>query len=146
MNQAHFDRRRALLSTLAGVVLGVVSGLSFGQDNAAPDKAVATPPKDVDAEKGVKGTARKKVAVVKVIVIGDDQPVEKAEVKFWFPAILGGDVTVRTNAAGEAEFSSAATGVAKVRVIADGWKTILNPEVNLKEGPQQLTIKLTPLP
>ena len=146
MNETAFDRRRALLCGITSVLLGAASTRSYGQETPAPDKAGDTANKDADKEKGAKGAAKKKNAVLKVIVVGDDKPVEKAEVKFWFPSSVGGDATARTNAAGEAEFNSTATGVAKVRVIADGWRTILNPEVNLKEGPQQLTIKLTALP
>jgi hypothetical protein len=151
-------RRRALLQALASVVLVSASRVSFGAknddspDKAGPDKtepgkAAGKAGKLSDEEKAGKGAAKKgKNAALTLVVTGNGKPIAQAEVKlFKFPPGVGGELTTSTNPAGEASFNSAGTGAARVRVIAAGWVSV-RQEVELKEGPQRLTIKLDPLP
>ena len=146
-----FRRRRALLQAFASVVLASASHVSLGQPvKPEPGEAGAQAGEVVDAEKdaekGGKGATKKgKSAVLTVVVTGNNKFIAKAEVKIKFPPSVGGEATLPTDQAGEVTFVSAGTGTAKVRVIVAEWESALQ-DVILKEGPQRLTIKLSPLP
>jgi hypothetical protein len=153
------DRRRALWAVAALAIASMPFPRAIAAAKASAEKdpvAKSTPPpvegdsgKDAPAtpnDKGAKGIGNKgKIATLTVAVVGNDQPVAQAEVKVKFPPDAGNEVTLSTNTLGEAVFTSSATGTAKVRVIAPGWKSTLQ-DVALKEGAQRVTIKLAALP
>ncbi len=129
-------RRRVLLQSLVGVVLVSTSRFSFG-----PFQPAESQEKD-GKEKGGKGAAKSKNAVLTVVVTGKGKPIPQAEVKVKFH---GGEERLPTDQAGEASFRSPVAGTAEVRVIVAGWESVLT-EVVLKGGPQRLTIELKSLP
>ena len=144
-------RRRALLRALAGAILVAAPRRSFGQTGDAENVEDAPRPGTSNGEEGGdkngnEGTAKAGTGtVLTVVVSGNDEPVAQAEVKVKFPPAVGGEATLPTNLAGEALFNCPGTGTATVRVIATGWKSVLQ-EVMLQEGPQRLAIQLTALP
>jgi hypothetical protein len=139
-----FPLRRLLLKVVASSLLIATSRFAFGRakDQDAPDKAG---PDKAGPDKAAKGTAKKpKTAVLTVLVTGNGKPIHQAEVQVKFPSSVGGESRRPTDQSGEAAFNSAGLGTAKVRVIAAGWESALR-EVVLKEGSQQLPIKLNSL-
>ena len=147
-------RRRVLLQSLAGAVLVSTSRFPFGLSQPAESQEKAGPGKagpgkangesggDNGKEKGGKGAAKSKNAVLTVVVTGKGKPIPQAEVKVKFH---GGEERLPTDQAGEASFRSPVAGTAEVRVIVAGWESVLT-EVVLKGGPQRLTIELKALP
>jgi hypothetical protein len=132
-----FARRRALLGAVASLLLLPIPGVSAEKEGA--------PGKVLDEKKSGKGSAKKSTGVVlTVVVTGAGKAISQAEVQLKFPASVGGESTVPTNQAGEVTFNSAAVGTAKLRVLAVGWESAFQ-EVELKEGPQRVTIKLKSL-
>jgi hypothetical protein len=134
----HLLQRRVVLHSLASAAaLLAIPHFSHGQavaEEATPDEAHE--PNDAgDA------TATPKLAVLTVVVTGDDEPVEEAEVTVTFPAAIGGEAKLRTDTGGEATFESSGSGDAKVRVIHEGWVSVLQ-EVSLELGSQRVTIAL----
>jgi hypothetical protein len=133
----HIPQRRVLLLSLASATALLIIP-KFSQGQAAAEDAT----QDEEAAEGGTGgaTATPKLAVLTVVVTGDDEPVGEAEVTVTFPAI-GGEAKLRTDTGGEATFESRESGVAKVRVIHEGWVSNLQ-EVSLKLGSQRVTIAL----
>jgi hypothetical protein len=134
----HIPQRRVVLLSLASATALLIIP-QFSQGQAAAEDAT----QDEEAAQGGTGgaTATPKLAVLTVVVTGDDEPVGEAEVTVTFPAAIGGEAKLRTDTGGEATFESRESGVAKVRVIHEGWVSSLQ-EVSLKLGSQRLTIAL----
>ena len=95
----------------------------------------------VNTEQAEKDAVKKKSSVLTVVVVGKGRRIPQAEVKIRF---AHGEERLATNNAGEANFTSPATGTAEVRVIVTGWESVLK-EVALKEEPVRLTIDLKSL-
>ena len=125
-------QRRVVLQSLASAAaLLAIPHFSHGQ-------AVAEEPTQDDTGGA---TPTPKLAVLTVVVTGDDEPVGEAEVTVMFPEAIGGEAKLRTDTGGEATFESRESGIAKVRVIHEGWVSSLQ-EVSLKLGSQRVTIAL----
>lgn len=137
------SRRRALVQAFIALGLVLGSRISRAQKKSdEPPGADGEAGKAADAENAAKGTPKKATtAVLTVVVTGGDKPVAQAEVKVKFPPAVGGEAMRPTNQDGEATFSSAGIGTAKVRVIAKGWESALQ-EIKLKDGAQRMAIKL----
>jgi Tfp pilus assembly protein FimT len=146
------SRRDLLLRIVAAALLvAVVPALARSDDDtqkaAGTGKGGAAKPagKTTAGDKTTKATNKKsEAAVLTVVVTGNGKPIAQAEVQVKFPPSIGGESKQSSNAAGEATFKSPALGTAKVRVIAAGWESDLK-SVELKEGPQKLTVSLNPL-
>jgi hypothetical protein len=125
-------QRRVVLQSLASAAaLLAIPHFSQGQavtEEPTPDNAGSATPTP-------------KLAVLTVVVTGDDEPVGEAEVTVMFPEAIGGEAKLRTDTGGEATFESRESGIAKVRVIHEGWVSSLQ-EVSLKLGSQRVTIAL----
>lgn len=87
---------------------------------------------------------KKKPAMLTVVVTGGGQPIKLAEVVVKFPGATSDENRLKTNPLGEATFKCECSGMAKVRVIADGWTSLLK-DVPVAAGSQQVTIVLQPL-
>lgn len=134
-------QRRLFLPVLASATaLLAIADFSHGQAVAEEP----TPQEQPVQSESAAATAKPKLAVVTVVVTGNDAPVEEAEVTLTFPAAIGGEARLRTDTGGQATFESLSAGVAKVRVIHEGWVSVLQ-EVSLELGAQRVTIALEPL-
>jgi len=134
----HLLQRRVVLQSLASAAaLLAIPHFSHGQAVAEePTPNEAHDPNDTGGT-----TATPNLAVLTVVVTGDDEPVGEAEVTVTFPEAIGGEAKLRTDTGGEATFESRESGIAKVRVIHEGWVSSLQ-EVSLKLGSQRVTIAL----
>lgn len=104
----------------------------------APGAAAAS------AAEKIKGGVAVKVAVLKVVVRAEGQPVASADVQLS-SLVDNNEVRRFTNAAGEAVFNAAPAGQAKVRVIATGFVSA-RKDLTLRKGSQNLEVSLTPQP
>jgi hypothetical protein len=144
--QKTFVRRRFILVQLAATAWLTASGISAGWaihgepgDDAANSEASKGAGKGADkgADKGGKH------AVLIVVVTGNNQALDKAEV--IAPFGLPGELKKSTSEKGEVVFQALEPGTIKVRVLAPGWVGVLKP-VTLKAGSQQMSINLVPSP
>lgn len=96
-------------------------------------------PKDDAESKSKKPTAK----VLTVLVTGDGKPIGNAAVKIMSPPGIGAEP--RTGSDGQVTFKVTTSGTVKVRVIAEGWETVVQ-EIVLAEDAQQLAFQLKQLP
>jgi len=133
MMRSTSSRRSLLLVPAAGVFVAMLNW-AVGSEKKGPGNGEAG-----------KGAVKKvETALLTVAVMGNGNPIARAEVRITFPPSVGGESTLPTGLTGEVTFKSVGLGTAKVRVIATGWTSELR-EVVLKEGSQRLTIDLKPL-
>jgi hypothetical protein len=134
----HLPKRRAALHALALVALVSTSPFAFGQTKAEDEIG------DAENLKSAKDVAKRSKSIsLTVFVTGDGKSIALAKVTVLEFPKGSSEKSAHTNQMGEAVFDFAATGNAKVRVLAKNWKSTLQ-EIVLKEGPQRVTIALVP--
>ena len=163
MSSEMFPWIRPLLRTLACMALLGMPSLSVGlwgdevdpskeiEEVSTPDKAADKGPNKATEKNGTindeesgrnDATMRSKSAALTVEVKGNGKPIAQAEVKIQCPESASWSSQGRTDLAGEATLTCDRRGLAKVRVIKEGWKGELLPEVGLNNGSQRLVITL----
>jgi hypothetical protein len=121
-------------------------GVGLASAEETKDKATGKDKAEGKAKpaKGDGEAKQAKGAVLSIVVMGGGRRIGQAEVQVKFPADSGVESMLLTDGGGSATFKAAGPGKARVRVIAQGWRSALQ-EVSLKEGEQQVTITLAPL-
>lgn len=148
------DRRKVLIRALASVLAAFCwrhdgGHATEGNGSQSPHAEKFVPNEQLAADSDSsqppaeeRFATRLTVAVTGKDATGKDRPVPGAEVKVLSPS--GIDAEPRTNAEGTVTFKLTGPGIAKIRVIAEGWESAL-AEVKLKEGKQRLAVQLTTL-